>query len=353
MGALHLIAGRAHDADRVRRMAQLAMDAVERGVSITSRLLTLGRRRDLRAEPLDLQSLLQGLHEILSHTLGVAVRVTLRLGPSLPPVLADRGQLETVLVNLATNARDAMPDGGEIIVSAELEIVSPNVAGSPAGLAPGRYGRVAVADQGIGMDAATLARSQEPFFTTKEPGKGTGLGLALAHSFAEQSGGRLTIESVRGVGTTVVLWLPEAPVSADEMPAPIRTASRTTDRCARILLVDDEALIRIVLARHLEDAGYDVLVASSGEEALALAAEVEVDGLITDLAMPGMDGITLIQRLQADNPGLPALLLTGYASAETELAVIGAIPGTFFLLRKPVSDVQLLDRLRTLLAARG
>jgi PAS domain S-box-containing protein len=365
MGALRLIERRPDDQDGIRRLAQLASGAVERGTSITRRLLTLGRRGELTAMAIDVADLLHELGEILSHTLGAAVDVRLRLQAGLAPLLADRGQLETVLVNLATNARDAMPDGGELTLSADHETIAAGSAPVPVGLAPGRYIRLTVADAGVGMDAATLARAREPFFTTKQSGAGTGLGLAMAQAFAEQSGGALAIESQPGIGTTVTLWLPEAvPDAASEavpdtaMAAIARSAAgqaaqaREPAAPARILLVDDEAMIREVLGQQLEEAGFEVLSAASGAEALDLAETTHVDAVITDLSMAGVDGLAVIRGLQARSPGLPAVLLTGYAGDETALALSGALSGTFSLLRKPVTEVQLLDRVRALLAAR-
>ena len=290
-----------------------------------------------------------------THTLGATIEVKLRLAPDLRPLLADRGQLETVLVNLATNARDAMPDGGELVLSADAETVAPGASPPQTGLATGRYIRLTVADAGVGMDAATLARAREPFFTTKRSSSGTGLGLAMAQGFAEQSGGALAIESEPGAGTTVRLWLPEAGFEENARA----TASNTTSSpggearpMARVLLVDDEAMIREVLAQQLAEAGFDVLAAASGGEALAVTENQSVDAVITDLSMPGVDGLAVIRGMQSRFPGLPAILLTGYAGDETALALSGAMSGAFSLMRKPVTEVQLLDRLRALLAAR-
>jgi CheY-like chemotaxis protein len=339
------------------------MEASERGASITRRLLAFGRRGDLRAEAFDVGSLLAGLREILAHTLGAPIGVTVRLGADLPPLLADKGQLETALVNLATNARDAMPEGGRLTLAAETEIVAAGAAPHGAGLAPGRYVRLTVADTGGGMDAATLARAAEPFFTTKDLGVGTGLGLPMAKGFAEQSGGALAIESSPGKGCTVTVWLPAAG-SADAghggaagslaVAEPGSGAPGEAKTHARVLLVDDEALVREVLAEHLEEAGFGVVAAASGTEALALLAAGEaVDALVTDLSMPGMDGLAVIRAAQERRPGLPAVLLTGYAGDGAALAVGGAVSGTFSLLRKPVSGVLLVDRVRALLAEGG
>jgi len=356
MGAATLIERRPADEAGVRRLARLAIEASERGASTTRRLLAFGRRGDLRAEVFDVNGLLVGLREILCHTLGAGNDVRVSAGPNLPALLADRGQLETALVNLATNARDAMPGGGRLTLSAEGEVIAEGDRTHPAGLASGRYVRLTVADTGAGMDAATLARAAEPFFTTKGLGAGTGLGLAMAKGFAEQSGGGLGIESSPGRGTTITLWLPAADSDGAQdtmVPTAALGLAKTATTHSRILVVDDEALVREVLAEQLEDSGYSVLVAANGTEALALLAAGEaVDALVTDLSMPGMDGLAVIRAAQERRPGLPAVLLTGYAGDGAALAVGGAISGAFSLLRKPVTGVQLVDRVRALLVAR-
>ena len=355
-GAAVLIERRPADEMGVRRLARLALEAVERGASITRRLLAFGRRSDLRAEALDAASVLNGLREILVHTLGAAITVEVRPEAGVPPLLADKGQLETALVNLATNARDAMPVGGQLTLSTSTETVEPDGPPHPAGLGPGRYVRLTVADTGAGMDAATRERAVEPFFTTKDVGAGTGLGLPMAKGFAEQSGGALTVESSPGAGTTISLWLPVAgsvaiPAPMTEPPVAAELATGASTRRALILLVDDEDPVRELLAEDLEDAGYRVLATASGAAALALLATAEtVDILITDLSMPGMDGLAVIRAAQERLPGLPAVLLTGYAGDGATLAVAGTVSGTFSLLRKPVSRGELIDRVRTLLA---
>jgi signal transduction histidine kinase/HAMP domain-containing protein len=207
-GVATLIRRRPDDRDNVARLAQVALDATERGAAITHRLLAFGRRGDLHAERLDMAVLLEGIREICVHTLGGGIDLRIALQDGLPAAFADRAQLETVVVNLAINARDAMPQGGRLTISAATESVSPADPVHPAGLAPGRYVRLAVADTGTGMDADTLARAEEPFFTTKQGGLGTGLGLPMAAGFAEQSRGGLRIESSPGDGTTVTLWVP-------------------------------------------------------------------------------------------------------------------------------------------------
>jgi PAS domain S-box-containing protein len=342
-GGAVLIERRPEDAERVLRNARLVLDAARRGAAITSRLLAFARRGDLRAENIDPADLLTDMAEVLTHTLGGSIVCRAHAPQGLPSLFADRGQLETVLVNLATNARDAMPLGGTLTLAADTEIVSTGLP-HPAGLAPGGYVRILVTDTGTGMDRAVLARVTEPFFTTKEPGKGTGLGLAMAKGFVEQSGGSLSIDSVVGRGTRIILWLPNAPSAGGSSLDGARS-----DRPS-VLLVDDDAIVRDVLALSLEDAGYRVLAASGGAAALArLDAPERVDIIVSDLAMPSMDGLALIRAAQERRPGLPAVLLTGYAGDDAALAVGGAISGAFSLLRKPVSGTQLVDRIRALL----
>jgi CheY-like chemotaxis protein len=319
-------------------------------------LLAFGRRADLRTEPIDASALLHDLHEILTHTLGSAIEVRIVAEAGLPAFTADRSQLETSLINLATNARDAMGNGGVLTLTAAAEIVSEE-QDHEAGLSVGSYIRIAIADTGSGMDEAVLARASEPFFTTKKDGAGTGLGLAMAKGFAEQSGGRLRIESNLGQGTCVTIWLPQAQASAD---APARrseplVAIAESDSATRprILLVDDDEAVRSVLQMELEGAGFPVLSAASGEKAIAmLDGGAEVEALISDLSLPGMDGLAIIRAVQQRRPGLPAILLTGYAGEGAARAVGGVVEGSFTLLRKPVSGMQLIDLLETLLARR-
>jgi CheY-like chemotaxis protein len=330
-------------------------EAARRGASVTRRLLAFSRRADLRAEAVDAPALLEDMREILSHTLGAGIEVRIQAPAALPPLLADKGQLETVLVNLAANARDAMGGAGVITLSGIVEEVPRGTRrpALPAALRAGAYLRLSVADTGAGMDAATLARAAEPFFTTKPLGKGTGLGLAMARGFAEQSGGALAIESSPGRGTTVRLWLPVAATDVRLKPSPAgMTRWGQAGRRARVLLVDDEALVREITAEALEAAGYAVLSAGSAAEAIEfLASGQAVDLLITDLSMPGMDGIALIREGQRRRPGLRAILLTGFATDAAELAIGGTIRGTFSLLRKPIEPAALAERAAVLISA--
>jgi PAS domain S-box-containing protein len=346
--AAGLIERRAADPATVGRFARVILDVTDRGISITRRLLSFARRGELRAEPIEPARLLSGLREVLRHTLGstIAVRVE---APTEQLLLADKGQLETVLVNLATNARDAMPDGGRLALAAETEaVLDPGV--HPAALNPGRYVRLSISDTGQGMEPTVLARAIEPFFTTKPQGKGTGLGLSMAKGFAEQSGGGLLIDSALGRGTAVHLWLPatdrESRSAADGGHG--KPGTRGRGRC--ILLVDDEAMIRETLTEILEEDGYAVVSAADGAEALnVLASAKRIDALVTDLTMPGINGLAVIRQARASRPGLPGILLTGHADESIQHAANDATSGVFTLLRKPVPAAQLLDRIDVLL----
>lgn len=342
-GCAALIGRRPDKPENVQRLARRIIDAAERGGATTRRLLAFARRDELRAEAIAPAALLGGLREMIAPVLGSAMRLEVVCEDGLPPVLADRGQLETVLVNLAVNARDAMPEGGRLEVSARREDVAPREE-HPAALKPGPYLRLAVADSGRGMDAATLARATEPFFTTKAKGKGTGLGLAMARGFAEQSGGGLMLESAPGQGTTVTLWLP----TGSAFPAPARAPTPTAASARRILLVDDDRLVRETVAAQLGDAGYTVSSAAGGEAALdMLKGDAAPDLLLTDFSMPGMNGLALIRAARLRRPGLPALLLTGYAGEAEELAA--GLPERFALLRKPAGQNELVARIEALL----
>jgi PAS domain S-box-containing protein len=350
-GGASLIAGRPGDCEGVRHFASLVLDAASRGSAITGRLLGFSRRNELRAEAVDPAALLAHIQEILAHTLGGGIAVRTESQALLPPLMADQGQLETVLVNLATNARDAMHGIGTLTVAAAAERVCVDDDRNPM-LKPGRYIRLSVADTGTGMDAATLARATEPFFTTKETGKGTGLGLAMANGFAEQSGGSMRIDSAPGQGTTVSLWLPAATEPArSDMPEDRDRGVRTAaPRHRRLLLVDDDPIVREVIAEHMTLAGYAVTSACTGDEALAmLDAGESVDLVLTDLSMPGIDGLTLAREAQRRRPALPVILLTGFATDSLEDGSGGMPRTAFSLMRKPVKAGALAERVETML----
>lgn len=346
-GGMALILRRPEDTPRVARLAAMAAEAVARGAAVTGRLLSFARRGELSPGAIDAERLLRNMAEVLTPTLGAGISVEVATEAGMPALLADQGQLETVLINVAINARDAMPLGGVLRLSAALDRVGPEVS---AALAPGDYIRIEAADTGQGMDEVTLSRASEPFFTTKPVGQGTGLGLAMARGFAEQSGGALQIESSPGLGTVVRLWLPATMAQIAAAPPP---PVEPMPGRARVLLVDDDAAVRATVAEQLEEHGYTVVSAPDALAGLALLAEdADVALLVSDLTMPGMDGVTLIQAAQRHRPGLPAILMTGYAGGGAALAMRHAVEGPFSLLQKPVTATQLADRIAALLEDR-
>jgi CheY-like chemotaxis protein/anti-sigma regulatory factor (Ser/Thr protein kinase) len=269
----------------------------------------------------DVPNLVRAMSDLLQRSVGPMVRIETRFALDLPCALVDANQLELALLNLAVNARDAMPDGGVITIAAKEQGVG---TGQVDGLAPGRYVCLSVADTGEGMDDATLARALEPFFTTKGVGKGTGLGLSMVQGLAEQSRGCLVLRSWKGKGTTVEVWLPVAEAkpmaSARELAGP-RSAPERAIQGLTVMIVDDDALVLRNTAALLEDLGHAVVQASSGQQALdLLRAAGTVDLVITDQAMPGMTGIQLAHALRIEWPNRPVLLATGY----TELPQEGA-----------------------------
>ena len=346
-GAAALIGRNAGDPAKVRHFAEMMAQTASRAASITKRLLSLARRSDLKAEAFDVFGVLEGLREVLAHTLGPRIAMQLQAPKDLPQVLADRGQLETVVVNLASNARDAMEGDGDMVLSAASDDLPRGR--EEIGLRPGRYVRIAVADTGVGMDAATINRAMEPFFTTKGVGKGAGLGLPMARGFAQQSGGALTIESEPGRGATVKLWLPVGePAVPTAQPAAVGGA-----KARRVLLVDDEDAVREVLRGELVDAGFDVVDAHGARPALAAMETARFDLLITDLSMPGLDGLGLIRAAQSRRPDLPAILLTGYCGEAAADAMRDFDERAVLLLGKPIAGPELADRISRFMQGRA
>ena len=344
-GAATLIERRPEDLARSRRLARSAIDAAARGASITRRLLSFARRDALRAEVIATGELLHSMREVLAHTLGAGIAVRVATGEGVPPILADRGQLETALVNLGTNARDAMPEGGTLTLSAEA-VEAAGGGAHPVELAPGRYVRISVADTGCGITAATFARLAEPFFTTKPTGAGTGLGLAMVKGFAEQSGGAMKVVSEVGSGTTVSLWLARAMDDAVFNEADDTAGCPRPPGTTRIMLVDDDAMVRETLAAQMEELGFATIVASSGSEAIALIESgIGLDALVSDLSMPGISGLATIRKVRALRPELPCFLLTGYVGERAALEA-GA---PFTLVHKPISGGKLAARIEAAL----
>jgi signal transduction histidine kinase len=324
MGSLQMLKKRLTDDPRSQRLLDNALQGAERGAALTQRLLAFARRQELRPETVDLGELMAGMRDLLHRGLGPAVNLSQDLAPDLPRVMVDCNQLELALLNLALNARDAMPDGGILTISACPATMEGD--GVP-GLHPGDYVRVTVSDTGEGMDEATLARATEPFFTRKGVGKGTGLGLSMVHGLAAQSGGGLRLHSRPGEGTQVELWLPQS----RDLPQPrqpvreVRAAS--PGRRMKILLVDDDSLVSIGTAAMLEDLGHEVTEAGSAMQALSIMeSDPHFDLVITDQAMPGMTGLELATRLRKSFPGLPIVLASGYADLPAPQADLLELP---------------------------
>jgi PAS domain S-box-containing protein len=335
---VQLIKGRIGDPGSIERLSALILQSTGRGATITGRLLAFSRQAELRTEVIDASEMLANLREILLHSLGAGVSVKVQAEEGLPSLIADKGQLETVLINLATNARDAMHSQGRLTLSAAYETcLAERQLNHSSNLKPGPYVRLSVSDTGAGMSPEVLAKATEPFFTTKAPGRGTGLGLAMARGFAEQSGGGLRIDSTEGQGTTVHLWLPAGRRKPDSKG--LKYAPRTLSNSARIMVVDDERLVLEGLSDQLKTGGYEVLSFPNSSEALAaLDAGAKVDLIISDLSMPGIDGVSFLREAQKRLPRVPAILLTGFASIAAASLVSGAVEGPVFLLRKPVTE---------------
>ena len=310
IGSLELVRKRLPPDEKNLLLIDNAMQAARRGATLTQRMLAFARRQELDPELASVAALVAGMTTLFDHTLGPSIVLDVDCPPSLAPVRVDVNQLEMALLNLVVNARDAMPRGGTIAISAAEVEAGP---ASPFPLPAGRYVRLSVRDQGHGMDAATLARATEPFFTTKGVGKGTGLGLSMVHGLAEQLGGGLQLESAPGAGTIASLWIPMA-AGADVPTQRSPSAPALEATSLHILAVDDDALILVNTAAMLEDLGHEVTTAYSGHEALsALARMKRVDLVVTDQAMPGMTGSELIAAIRRERPDLPILLATGYA----------------------------------------
>jgi PAS domain S-box-containing protein len=310
LGSLELLRKRLPPDPKAAALLDNAVLGAQRGAALTQRMLSFARKQDLKVEGVEIPSLVQDMRGLLERSIGPSVELRIRLDPDVAPVLTDANQLETALLNLAVNARDAMPGGGTLTIEAANAAVDSE---SALGLPPGDYVRLSVVDEGEGMDEETLARATEPFYTTKGVGKGTGLGLPMVHGLAEQSGGRLALYSQLGEGTRIELWLPQAdeirtPVTAETLRSDARAASRLT-----VLAVDDDDLVLTNTAAMLEDLGHRVIVASSAEAALKALARNPVDLVITDYAMPRVTGLALAREIRTHYPDLPVVLATGYA----------------------------------------
>ncbi|MGM4910693.1 PAS domain-containing protein [Rhizobium sp. 768_B6_N1_8] len=344
LGNLELLRKYVGDDIRAARLIDGALQGAKRGASLTQRLLAFARRQDLRIDPVDMRALVLGMADLLKRSVGSTVLIETTVPENLPLVSADANQIELALLNLAVNARDAMPDGGTIRIELkEAEQIAPTDE-----LAAGSYVVLTVADHGYGMDKETLQKAIEPFFSTKELGKGTGLGLSMIHGLALQLKGDLKLESMPGKGTTAELWIPVS-TSASVHTEPDDAMPADPDKVSgpkRILLVDDDILIAMSSADMLTDLGHEVVEAHSGKEALeCLGSGADFDLMITDYSMPGMTGGDLAKAVRTIAPGLPILIASGYAELPPGLDLDVAKLG------KPYTQDQLAQEIGKLMVA--
>jgi CheY-like chemotaxis protein len=332
--------------DATRRDLREIRKAADRAASLTRQLLALSRKQFINPRVLDINETISDLLDMLTRVIGEHIHLVTRLDPAIGPVRVDPAQLEQVVMNLAINARDAMPNGGRLTIStspAQLPSETRRVATRP--LPEGPYVLLTFADTGSGIDPDTLTRVFEPFFTTKPKGRGTGLGLATVAAIVEQSGGVVTIQSEVGKGTTLRIYLPETSQPADEQgpaDAVVDAPQHYGSEC--ILLVEDHPAIRELAARALRRRGYIVYDEGSGDDALqwALASDVTPDLLVTDVVMPGMNGPALAAQLRQRNPAMRVLYMSGYSDDdETFLEGTGVA-----LLQKPFTQADLVTHVR-------
>jgi PAS domain S-box-containing protein len=316
IGGLSLLDRRAQLDDGQRKILTMTKRAAEQGSELVRRLLAFARRQKLEPNPIDLASLQEAVWDLLTHTLGGLVNIEWKADEDVWKAFADQAQLELALVNLIINARDAMPSGGTVTIVAENRHVD---ADEVPGVASGEYVRLAVTDTGTGISPEHLEKVMEPFFTTKELGKGSGLGLSMVYGFAKQSNGAFRVESKLGSGTTAELWLPRAPEQphAAAAPASVEAEVNVSIPQLRILLVDDHDEVRETTAAVLKDVGHEVVEAANGAAALDVLKkrDCDFDLLVTDYAMPLLSGADFLREARRLCPSVPALIITGYAEA--------------------------------------
>lgn len=319
--SLEMIEIKSAQPSEVVKLAGHAKAAVKRGSALTQRMLAFARKQELRMDVIDIRELVNSMTDLLQRSLGPRICLVANLPKELDKVSVDANQLELAVMNLAVNARDAMPDGGKLTFSAHGVAIDHTHS---TGLEPGDYVCLTIADDGFGMDEDTRAKATEPFFTTKGVGKGTGLGLSMVHGLMEQSGGRMTIKSSTGVGTLVELWLPTAKVdrigvSQSLTSSNARLSLANNSLC--VLVVDDDPLVRATTGVVLESLGHKTIEVSSAAEALSvLEGANDVDLLLTDHAMPGMTGAELTNEANIRWPELPVVLASGYAEIQEDLS---------------------------------
>jgi two-component system cell cycle sensor histidine kinase/response regulator CckA len=312
-GYLDLARAHVEPGGPARECLDAAQKAAQRAAELTGQLLTFARKQVAEPRVVDLNELVRGALAMAARLLGEEIEVVAHPAPLLPSVRVDPGQFEQVLINLAVNARDAMPKGGRFIVETSGVELDDEYARLHPSVRPGPYVLLAVSDTGVGMDPVTLEHCFEPFFTTKPSGHGTGLGLSTCYGIVKQSGGHITVYSERGRGTTFRLYLPACREAAQRLPASV--APPSPGGSETVLLVEDDALVRGIAVRTLREHGYEVLEAAGADEALARAAQAggPIHLLLTDVVLPGLGGEEIARRLKAERPGLRVLFTSGFA----------------------------------------
>jgi len=342
-----LMEQQAQDPRSARSIEQI-LGAAERAAALTRQLLAFSRRQMLQPRVVNLNKLVRNVEKMLRPLLGERIQIVLEMSSELGAVKADPGQVEHILMNLAVNARDAMPRGGTLTVSTANTDLGLEFKRKHPGASPGRYVMFSVADSGTGMDAHAMAHLFEPFFTTKEPGKGTGLGLSMVYGIVKQSGGYVTVESEVGRGSSFRVYLPRVE-GAEELPAPQAALAARSNGTGTILLVEDEAAVRSLVETILTGDGYNVLVADSAEDAVQLCRSqgAGIDVLLTDVVMPGVSGPELAKTLLLLQPGLRVIYMSGYAGEYLDGEGVGADRAA--LLQKPFTAVALEEKIREML----
>ncbi|MBI4617159.1 MAG: PAS domain S-box protein [Planctomycetes bacterium] len=339
-----------HARDPLRQRLEGIRRASERATALAGQLLAFSRKRVVQPGAVDLSEVVAGMGDLLARLIGEDVELVSNLEPGLGRVRADRGEIEQVIANLAVNARDAMPSGGKLVLSTRGVVLDEVPARVHLGVPAGRYALLAVSDTGVGMDPSTRAHLFEPDFPTKEPGKGTGLGLATVYGIVKQCGGGVRVDSEPGKGSTFQIYLPLAGEARPEETTPL--PGEVTDRATEtVLLVEDEELVRAVVHDALAQQGYDMLVATGGAEAIELAANGSrpIHLLVTDMVMPQMGGRELARRLSASRPGLRVLYMSGYA--DPAASGDGLLSPRAAYLQKPFTPDEIARKVREVLGA--
>jgi CheY-like chemotaxis protein len=348
IGNLDVLRGRIAAEPETDELAREALEAALRGAELNRRLLAFARRQPLQPTRLDLNALVEGIVTLLRRVLGEQIEITLDLGRDTWPAVVDQAQLEAAITNLATNARDAMPKGGRLAIATRNRRLDADYAAQHAEVAAGEYAEIEVGDNGMGMPPEVMSRIFEPFYTTKEQGRGTGLGLSMVFGFIKQSGGHISVYSEPGRGTTFRLYLPRASAGPDAAAA-IGPAAAAPGGGERVLVVEDNAGLRRVAIRQLKELGYAVIEADSAAAAMAALEGGGADLVFSDIVMPGgVDGFDLAAEIGRRWPAIRVLLTSGFGGGNLEQS-LAALPPGVRLLGKPYRKAELAAALRSVL----